>query len=148
MARGPDRRDAPYRPMKASIQRPCDQSPQLSAVLGTITQTADEIEELALPELRQRIDDVHASLARGLLGHQSQPTSQDDAVVSRLGRKLEALRERMLYSYFGLAELWSLQAVLYDLAVIIERQLGKEGETYSTLPDAEPNAPKLEVSAG
>ncbi len=87
--------------------------------------------ELSLPELRRQIDDVHAflierfipharaeedvvyPLVERVLGapHATEPTVRDHAEVSRLAGKLLALRERLVYSYFGAAQLRSLREV-------------------------------------
>jgi hypothetical protein len=49
-----------------------------------------------------------------------------DAEARRLGDKLLALRERLVYSYFGIAEIRSLRSVLYDLHAIARLHMAIE----------------------
>jgi hypothetical protein len=102
--------------MTAPSQRWRDQQADFSAFLSRIRQTADDLEWLSHPEIGQRIDEVHRVLVAQFL-----PLARDHAELTRLSGKLEALRERLLYSYFGPAELRSLRELLYDLRAIIDQ---------------------------
>jgi hypothetical protein len=59
----------------------------------------------------------------------------DHAEVSRLAGKLLALGKRLVYSYFGPAELRSLREVLYDLHGLTQLHLAEEDEFDLTLLD-------------
>jgi hypothetical protein len=63
----------------------------------------------------------------------TEPMVRDHAEVSRLAAKLLELRERLVYSYFGPAQLQSLRELLYDLHALIELHLAKEDEFRLTL---------------
>ncbi len=132
-----------------------DEHRHFSDPLEAIRQAAEGVGDLSLPVLRRQIEDVHAFLvelfmphARAeeeavyplierILGgpHATEPMMRDHAEVSRLAGKLLALRERLLYSYFGPAQLRSLREVLYDLHGLIQLHLAKEDEFYLTLLD-------------
>jgi hemerythrin HHE cation binding domain-containing protein len=118
-----------------------------------IRQVADGVGGLSLPELRRQIDDVHAFLVERFIPHAradeeavdpliervldarhaTEPMVGESAEVSRLAGKLLALRERLVYSYFGPAQLRSLRNVLYDLHALIEFHLAEADELYPTL---------------
>lgn len=109
-----------------------------------IRQVADGVGGLSLPELRRQIDEVHAFLVERFIPHAraeeeavdplidarhaTESMVGESAEVSRLAGKLLALRERLVYSYFGPAQLQSLREVLYDLHALIELHLVKEDE--------------------
>jgi hypothetical protein len=109
----------------------------VSDPLEAIRQAAEGVGDLSLPELRRQIDDVHAFLVERFIpqGRAEQPMVRDHAEVSRLAGKLLALRERLVYSYFGPAELGSLREVLYDLHGLTQLHLAEEDEFDLTLLD-------------
>lgn len=90
-----------------------DQGPRrvesLSDCLAAMEQTADQAQRLSAIELRQRIDAVAAFLT-----HRFGPATVDEE-VGRLTYKLGALRERLVHSYFGPAEVRLLQGTLDEL---------------------------------
>lgn len=89
--------------------------------LEAIRQAAEGVGDLPLPELRRQMDDVHTFLVERFIPHAradeeaiypsfervldappaTEPMVRDHAEVSRLAAKLLALRERLVYSYFG-----------------------------------------------
>jgi hypothetical protein len=121
--------------------------------LEAIRQAAEGVGDLSLPELRRQMDDVHTFLVERFIPHAradeeaiypsfervldappaTEPMVRDHAEVSRLAAKLLALRERLVYSYFGPAQLRSLRELLYDLHALIELHLAKEDEFRLTL---------------
>lgn len=130
-----------------------DEHRHFSDPLDTIRQTAEGVSDLSLPELRRQMDDVHTFLVERFIPHAradeeavspllergldappaTLPVVRDLAEVSRLTAKLLALRERLVYSYFGPAQFQSLREVLRDLHVFIELHLAKEDEFCLTL---------------
>jgi hypothetical protein len=120
--------------------------------LEAIRQAADSVGDLAPPEVRAQIDDLHAFLVERFIPHaraeeeaidlliervleapRATEPMGESAEVSRLAGKLLALRERLVYSYFGPAELRSLRNVLYDLHALVELHLAEADELYPTL---------------
>lgn len=94
---------------------------QSTSSSNAILEAAEEVGQLSDSELRQRIDQIHSVLVNRFL---SQAHADEEASeLSRLIEKLEALRERLLYSYFGESQLRSLQEVFYDLHAAIERHV-------------------------
>lgn len=126
-----------------------DEHRDFSDPLEVIRQVAG-VGDLSLPDLRRQIDEVHAFLVERFIPHaraeeeavdpliewvldaphSTEPMMGDSAEVSRLAGKLLALRERLVYSYFGPAQLRSLRNALYDLHALIELHLAEEDELY------------------
>lgn len=106
----------------------------LSATLSAIQEAADEIEEFSISVLRQRIDEVHALIRQNLPADWTDMMTEDHGELNRLLAKVDALRERMRYSYFGPAQVRSLREALYDLHEIIARleiRLAREARSTS-----------------
>jgi len=121
--------------------------------LEAIRQAAERVGDLALPELRRQIDEVHAFLVERFIPHAraeeeavdpliepvlgdryaTEPMESESTEVGRLAGKLSALRERLVYSYFGPAQLRSLRDALYDLHALVELHLAETDESYLTL---------------
>lgn len=136
----------------APTRRWRDEHRHLSSFLETILEAAEDVGQLSHAELRKCMDEVDAFLIDRFLPDASaeeqeiySPTLaapaatelmiRDHAEIRRLAGKLEALRERLIFSYFGQAEVRSLQGLLYDLHAIIRLHLVKEDEIYLPLLD-------------
>jgi Hemerythrin HHE cation binding domain len=139
--------------MKTSTEPLRDEHRLYYGPLEAIRQAAESVGDLAFPEVRAQIDDLHAFLVERFIPHAraeeeavdplielvldapqaTEPMMGDSAEVSRLAWKLLALRERLAYSYFGPAQLRSLRNVLYDLHALIELHLAEADELYPTL---------------
>jgi Hemerythrin HHE cation binding domain len=118
-------------PMQTETQPLRDEHRDFSDPLDVIRQVADGVDGLSLPELRRQINALHAFLVDRFIPHvradeeavdpliervldahsATEPIVGESAEVSRLAGKLLALRERLLFSYFGPAQLRSLQNV-------------------------------------
>lgn len=121
---------------------------QFSKPIETIQETVDAAGEVSMPELRDRIDATYAFLVEQFIPHASAKEKAGDPLVeramdaphatvtmmrdhlevARLAQKLLALRERLVYAYFGQGELRALRDTVYDLHTIIELHLSKEEE--------------------
>ena len=125
---------------------------QFSKPIETIQKTANAVGEVSMPELRDRIDASYAFLVEQFIPHASAEEKAVDPLVervmdaphamvtdhvevARLAQKLLALRERLVYAYFGQGELRALRDTLYHLHAILELHLSKEGEIYLPLLD-------------
>src|SRR6266704_3036937 len=106
-------------PMQTVVEPLGDEDLSLSELLDAIDQVGERVGELSLPELRSRIDEVHVFLVERLIPHLR-------AEARGLDEKLLALRERLVYSYFGIAEIRSLRSVLYDLYAIFRLHMAIE----------------------
>lgn len=107
--------------------------------LEAIRLVAEAVDERSLPGLPAQIDEIHRFVVTRFLPHaraEERVSAQDE--VSRLAGKLQALRERLLYSYFGPAELRSLREVLDDLYALIELHVANEDALYLTMVDYPP----------
>lgn len=146
-----------------------DEHRHFSDPLEVIRQVADGVGDLSLPELRRQIDEVHVFLVERFIPHAraeeetvdpliervldaphpTEPVTEDSAEVSRLAGKLLALRERLVYSYFGPAQLRSLRNVLYDVHALIELHLAEADDLYLTrLPERITAAEASEILRG
>lgn len=123
--------------------------------LDAIRQSAERVGDLSLPELRKAIDAADAFLVQQFLpharteeeevyplvdrliggSHLTEGIVRDHAKVRQLARKLVALRERLIYSYFGPAQIHLLRGVLYEVHGLIEFHMAKEDELYLRLVD-------------
>ncbi len=116
--------------MQTAVEPLGDEDLSLSELLDAIDQVGKRVGELSLPELRSRIDEVHVFLVERLIPHlRAEARGADplvDAEARRLDEKLLALRERLVYSYFGIAEIRSLRSVLYDLYAIFRLHMAIE----------------------
>ncbi len=116
--------------MQTVVEPLGDEDLSLSELLDAIDQVGERVGELSLPELRSRIDEVHVFLVERLIPHlRAEARGADplvDAEARRLDEKLLALRERLVYSYFGIAEIRSLRSVLYDLYAIFRLHMAIE----------------------
>ncbi len=116
--------------MQTVVEPLGDEDLSLSELLDAIDQVGKRVGELSLPELRSRIDEVHVFLVERLIPHlRAEARGADplvDAEARRLDEKLLALRERLVYSYFGIAEIRSLRSVLYDLYAIFRLHMAIE----------------------
>ncbi|HEX9095843.1 MAG TPA: hypothetical protein VF990_07035 [Candidatus Dormibacteraeota bacterium] len=139
--------------MKTSTGPLRDEHRLFGGALEAIRQAADSVGDLAPPEVRAQIDDLHAFLVERFFPHVRAEEEAVDLLIQRvleapratepLGESMEvsrlagillALRERLVYSYFGPAELRSLRNVLYDLHAVVELHLAEADELYPTLP--------------
>jgi len=129
---------------------------QFSNPIETIQETAAAVDDVSVPELRDRIDAIYAFLDEQFLAHASAeeravdpliervmavPRATETMVrehveVTRLAQKLLALRDRLVYAYFGPDELRALRETLYDLHAILEVHLSKEEAIYLPPLDA------------
>lgn len=100
--------------------RPWDDDLRFSAALSAIRETTDEIQAASFAGLLRRIDRLQSLFVEGSR-YWSELIAEDHVELTRLAAKLDALRERLLYSYFGATQLQSLRDVLYDLEEIIAR---------------------------
>jgi hypothetical protein len=91
---------------------------------------AGEVAQLPVPQIRQRIDEVHRFLVERFLPHlrREEEANPDYTELSRLTAKLDALGERLIHSYFGPDQLLALQEVLDDVDAIVDPQLAGDLE--------------------
>jgi hypothetical protein len=123
--------------MLTRSKRSCDEQRDFDEPLQAILRAAEDVGELSVPELRKRIDEVHAFVGERFLPNARAFLPPEYAEIRRLAEKLLALRERLLYSYFGPAQLRSLREVLYDLHALIRVHLAIEVElAWHSLPIA------------
>jgi hemerythrin-like domain-containing protein len=129
-----------------------DKHRRFSYSLETIRQSAERVEDLSLPELRKAIDAANAFLVQQFLPHARTEEEEvyplvnqalggsatkglvrDHTEVRQLVLKLTALRERLVYSYFGPSQVRLLRGVLYDISGLIAYHLAKEDELYVSI---------------
>jgi hypothetical protein len=141
--------------MDTTSGREQDEHGSFTVGLDVISKTANGVNDLSLPELRRQLDRIHAFVAKRFIPHCEAEVDEaralinrlvnvppatgiitgDQAEVKRLAAKLLALRERLLFSYFGPNQLESLREVLYDLHTLIKLHLATEDEFNMTLLD-------------
>jgi iron-sulfur cluster repair protein YtfE (RIC family) len=125
----------------------------LGAYLDAVHNVADAMDDISLPELRSRIDQVHDYLVTRLAPHATaedevlypavgwllgnpQATAtmtRDHVEIARLTAKLAALRQRLMHGYFGPVELRAVRAVLFSLDAVVRLHMAKEEEIYLPL---------------
>lgn len=127
-----------------------DEHRQFAGPLNTIHRAAENMGDGSLSEIRSQVDAVYAFLVESFIPHAraeeavyplvdhvigapqaSDPMIREHAEVYRLAEKLRALRDRLVFGYFGPSQLSSMREVLYDLNAILKLHLAQENETYS-----------------
>ena len=140
--------------MKTLVQALTDSHRDVYMGLEVIRRMADLPEDVSEPELRAALDEVLDFLRQEVLpGCRAEQTSiypligtalqasdavlrQEDDVVVRLMEKLEALRQRLVYAYFGPQQRRDVRAVLYQLYTVIGMHFIKEDEIYVPMLDS------------
>lgn len=110
------------------------------ATLREIGKAVDVLDALPRSGLRTRTDDLRAFVAGIVVSRAASLPAADEAELRRLSSKLEALSQRLLYSYFGPAQLQLLEAAVSELDAIIERYVLLEGDVPAAFADEEVGA--------
>ena len=132
---------------------------QFANPIETIEETAAAVDEMPVTELRDRIDATYSFLVEQFIPHANAEVRvewvidaphatatmvREHVEVTRLAQKLLALRERLVYAYFGPGQLRALQETLYDLHAILVLHRSKEDGIYLPLLDARISAEGIE----
>ncbi len=93
-----------------------DERPQFAEPLEAIQRAAEAVAEASLPELLAQVDATYAFMAEQFI---PDAQAEEQATGTRLIRKLQALRERLVYTDFGPPEQSALRNVLGDLHELV-----------------------------